>query len=298
MNKIILGAAAMAAIAMASCSDNKAADAATDTYKVAAATCDTLNTTFGAYVGGSMLGEYTRLDSAMQAEQPKADILKGIQYAFGAPEQKGVVIGMQIGMQMLGNLQRMEEMGVTVDRSAVLAAFKKAFLADTIDVEASRNAQMEYQMLMGRIQQENKEFEDAKKAQAPEALENVAAGEKFVAAAKAEDPSIKTSETGLSYKIENAGDTTAIIKRNDVARIKYTGRLVDGTVFDSNDDARMSPAGVVAGFGEGLMMLGKGGKATLYIPGNLAYGVDGAPRAGIGPNAMLIFDVEVLDVNN
>lgn len=44
-------------------------------------------------------------------------------------------------------------------------------------------------------------------------------------------------------------------------------------------------------------MLGKGGKATLYIPGKLAYGVDGAPRAGIGPNAMLIFDIEVLDVN-
>ncbi|MBP3638966.1 MAG: FKBP-type peptidyl-prolyl cis-trans isomerase, partial [Muribaculaceae bacterium] len=90
---------------------------------------------------------------------------------------------------------------------------------------------------------------------------------------------------------------TAKITRRDVAQIKYTGRLVDGTVFDSSDDARLSPAGVVPGFAEGLQMLGKGGKATFYIPGDLAYGVDGAPRAGIGPNAMLIFDVEVLDVN-
>ena len=72
---------------------------------------------------------------------------------------------------------------------------------------------------------------------------------------------------------------------------------MDGTVFDSSEDARLSPAGVVPGFGEGLEMLGKGGKATLYIPGKLAYGVDGAPRAGIGPNAMLIFDIEGLDVN-
>lgn len=104
------------------------------------------------------------------------------------------------------------------------------------------------------------------------------------------------SESGLAYKIENAGDTAKITRR-DIAQIKYTGRLVDGTVFDSSEDARLSPAGVVPGFGEGLEMLGKGGKATLYIPGKLAYGVDGAPRAGIGPNAMLIFDIEVLDVN-
>ena len=148
----------------------------------------------------------------------------------------------------------------------------------------------------GRIQKENKDFEDAKKANAPEALENVAAGEKYLTEAKAADPEIKTTESGLSYKIENAGDDTKITRR-DVAQIKYTGRLVDGTVFDSSDDARLSPAGVVPGFGEGLQMLGKGGKATLYIPGKLAYGVEGAPRAGIGPNAMLIFDIEVLDVN-
>ena len=150
--------------------------------------------------------------------------------------------------------------------------------------------------LMSRIQQESKAFEDAKKANSPEALANVAEAEKYLKEAKAADPAIQTSESGLSYKIENAGDTAKITRR-DVAQIKYTGRLVDGTVFDSSDDARLSPAGVVPGFGEGLQMLGKGGKATLYIPGNLAYGVDGAPRAGIGPNAMLIFDIEVLDVN-
>ena len=297
MKKILIGAAVLAAITAASCSHKEAATAGdADTFAVSAATSDSVNTLFGTNFGSSLLAQYAGLDSAMKAEQPKADIIKGIQYALGAPEEKGVAVGMQIGLQILGNIQRMEEMGVKADRSAVLAAFKKAFLADSIDGATTGAAQMEYQALMSRIQQESKAFEDAKKANSPEALANVAEAEKYLKEAKAADPAIQTSESGLSYKIENAGDTAKITRR-DVAQIKYTGRLVDGTVFDSSDDARLSPAGVVPGFGEGLQQLGKGGKATLYIPGNLAYGVDGAPRAGIGPNAMLIFDIEVLDVN-
>lgn len=297
MKKLMFGAAVLAAVAAVSCSQNKGADAAAEeTFHVSAATSDSVNAAFGNFVGSSILGEYERLDSAMRAKQPKADIIKGIQYALGAPDQEGVAIGMQIGMQMLGNFNRMKEIGIEPDRTAVMNAFKKAFLADSTDIESFREAQSAYQMLMGRIQEQSKKFEDEKKANAPEALANKAAGEKALAAAKAGDPAVKVSESGLGYKIENPGDTAKITRR-DVAQIKYTGRLVDGTVFDSNDDARLSPAGVVPGFAEGLQMLGKGGKATFYIPGDLAYGVDGAPRAGIGPNAMLIFDVEVLDVN-
>ena len=267
MKKILIGAAVLAAITAASCSHKEAATAGdADTFAVSAATSDSVNTLFGTNFGSSLLAQYAGLDSAMKAEQPKADIIKGIQYALGAPEEKGVAVGMQIGLQILGNIQRMEEMGVKADRSAVLAAFKKAFLADSIDGATTGAAQMEYQALMSRIQQESKAFEDAKKANSPEALANVAEAEKYLKEAKAADPAIQTSESGLSYKIENAGDTAKITRR-DVAQIKYTGRLVDGTVFDSSDDARLSPAGVVPGFGEGLQMLGKGGKATLYIPG-------------------------------
>lgn len=296
MKKLIFGAAVLAAVAAVSCSQNKAADAAGDTFKVSAATSDSVNTAFGSYVGSSILGEYARLDSAMKVKQPKEDILKGVQYALGSPDKEGVTIGMQIGLQMMNNLSHMKELGVEVDRADVLAAFKKAFLNDTVNVEAFQSAQSTYQTLMGKIQDQSKAFEDNKKANSPEALANKAEGEKVLASAQADDPEVKVSESGLGYKIENAGDEAKITRR-DVAVLKYTGRLADGTVFDSSDNARLSPAGVVPGFGEGMQMLGKGGKATFYIPGDLAYGVDGAPRAGIGPNAMLIFDVEVLDVN-
>ena len=225
MKKILIGAAVLAAITAASCSHKEAATAGdADTFAVSAATSDSVNTLFGTNFGSSLLAQYAGLDSAMKAEQPKADIIKGIQYALGAPEEKGVAVGMQIGLQILGNIQRMEEMGVKADRSAVLAAFKKAFLADSIDGATTGAAQMEYQALMSRIQQESKAFEDAKKANSPEALANVAEAEKYLKEAKAADPAIQTSESGLSYKIENAGDTAKITRR-DVAQIRNPAPL-------------------------------------------------------------------------
>ncbi len=79
--------------------------------------------------------------------------------------------------------------------------------------------------------------------------------------------------------------------------MKYKGQLIDGTVFDSNDEgATLSPRGTVPGFAEGLAMMKKGAKYVLYIPGELAYGVDGQPQAGIGPNATLVFEVEAVEV--
>ena len=84
-----------------------------------------------------------------------------------------------------------------------------------------------------------------------------------------------------------------------MVQVNYIGRLTDGTVFDQSPDgqpATFSPAGVIPGFSEGLKMLGVGGKAILYIPGNLAYGSQGVPQAGIGPDQMLVFEIEVAGV--
>jgi len=79
----------------------------------------------------------------------------------------------------------------------------------------------------------------------------------------------------------------------------YKGELTDGTVFDdSKGEARtFSPRSVVPGFGEGLKLMKKGAKYILYIPGDLAYCVEGQPYAKIGPNQTLVFTVEVAGVN-
>ncbi|MDE5918335.1 MAG: FKBP-type peptidyl-prolyl cis-trans isomerase, partial [Duncaniella sp.] len=103
--------------------------------------------------------------------------------------------------------------------------------------------------------------------------------------------------SGLAYKVVKEGEGKTVGKSGS-ANVKYSGKLIDGTVFDSNDEGvELSPRTTVPGFGEGLAMMNKGAKYVFYIPGNLAYGVDGAPQAGIGPNATLVFEVEAVDVN-
>ena len=109
----------------------------------------------------------------------------------------------------------------------------------------------------------------------------------------------KITSTGLGIVIENEGDNTRATKTTPM-KIHYQGKLTNGKVFDSSyargEPAVFMPAQVVPGFGEGIMMLGRGGKATLYIPSNLGYGPTGTPGGPIGPNENLIFDIEVVDI--
>ena len=105
---------------------------------------------------------------------------------------------------------------------------------------------------------------------------------------------VDSTATGLQYTIECPGAEEKITKQ-DTVWVNYKGTLIDGEVFDQNDSVQFNLNRVVPGFAEGLCLLGEGGKATLYIPSNLAYGENG--NRNIEPNSTLIFDVEVLTVN-
>ena len=76
--------------------------------------------------------------------------------------------------------------------------------------------------------------------------------------------------------------------------MNYVGTLIDGTEFDSGEDVTFPLNRVISGWGEGLQLVGKGGKIELVIPGELAYGERGS--RGIEPNATLKFVVDLLDV--
>ena len=78
--------------------------------------------------------------------------------------------------------------------------------------------------------------------------------------------------------------------------VNYKGQLLDGTVFDENEDIMFVANQVIRGWTEGLGLLGEDGKATLYIPSDLAYGERG--NRSIAPNSTLIFDVEILKVGH
>ncbi len=109
---------------------------------------------------------------------------------------------------------------------------------------------------------------------------------------------INKTQTGLAYEIIKKGSGPTPKEDSDVT-IKYTGKLIDGTVFDSTDKtgqpATFNLSKVIPGFREGLQKVAKGGKARLYIPAKLGYGKQPVP--GIPVNSTLIFDVEVLDVD-
>ena len=121
---------------------------------------------------------------------------------------------------------------------------------------------------------------------------NAAEGKAFLAK-NALKANVDTTASGLQYTIIAAGDDYKV-QPQDTVWVNYKGTLLDGTVFDENDSTQFVANRVIKGWTEGLGLLGEGGKATLYIPANLAYGERG--NRNIEPNSVLIFDVEVLRV--
>ncbi len=119
-------------------------------------------------------------------------------------------------------------------------------------------------------------------------------GENFLAA-NAKNKKVKTTDSGLQYIIHKEGEGEKV-ERGEQVVVKYTGYLLDGTEFDSNDNIEFNSDRVIEGWSEGLCLLAKGGQATLFIPAELAYGKN-APRGSmIEPNSVLIFEIEVLDI--
>jgi FKBP-type peptidyl-prolyl cis-trans isomerase FklB len=109
---------------------------------------------------------------------------------------------------------------------------------------------------------------------------------------------IKALPSGLQYKVVKAG-TGKKPKSTDTVTTHYRGTLIDGTEFDSSyrrgQPASFPVSGVIAGWTEALQLMEEGAKWQLFIPPNLAYGERGA-GSQIGPNATLIFEIELISI--
>lgn len=131
---------------------------------------------------------------------------------------------------------------------------------------------------------------------AAEAEAAKAKGVEFLAANK-DKPGVVTTESGLQYIIVEEGKG-AVPADDKSVEVNYKGSLIDGTVFDSSYDRGQSATfplnGVIPGFTEGLKLMKEGGKIKLFIPSDLAYGVQAPPA--IGPNQALIFEVELIAI--
>lgn len=126
---------------------------------------------------------------------------------------------------------------------------------------------------------------------------NKAAGDAFLTE-NGKRVEVKTLPSGLQYEVLTEGDG-ATPTAQDQVEVHYTGKLIDGTVFDSSVDrgqpATFGVTQVIPGWVEALQLMKAGSKWRLYIPSQLAYGPQGAGNI-IGPNQTLIFDVELLKV--
>lgn len=267
---------------------------------------DSLSQSIGTFSGSQLASQYNALDSAQRVKFDKKQMLAGIKEMIMADSTKqSYVTGLNIGLQLWGQINGMEQSGIKINRQALYAAYEKAFMSDSVAdmnelyLNNQKLMSQAQQIMAAEMEKKEKAAEEAKAAE-PANKKTIEDGKAYVAKEKAADPAIKTTESGLSYKVISEGEGQPITDK-DLVQVKYTGRHINGEVFDSSDKhdgpAVFSPRGVVPGFGEALKMMKKGAHYVIYIPGDLAYGANGTPDGSIKPFETLVFDIEVEDVN-
>lgn len=215
------------------------------------------------------------------AEEPKPPETKP---PAQSKERDSLAVGLYIG----GNLK---ETADDVDLESVIKGLREAFS----DKQSMTPA--EVQSTVQNFQQAMNERQMAKMKKKGEEAKK--AGEDFLAENKKKD-GIQTTASGLQYKVitEGKGDKP---KATDTAVVQYKGTLTDGTEFDSSYRHGGKPVSfpinrVIPGWTEGLQLMTPGAKYQFFIPPNLAYGENPPPGSQIPPNSVLIFEVELVNV--
>jgi FKBP-type peptidyl-prolyl cis-trans isomerase FklB len=226
-----------------------------------------------------------RLAMAMCA----AVALSGTAFAADAPElaTDKEKLSYGIGMDIGGNLKRQS---VEVDPDLLAKGFKDSYGGGKtiLTEDQARQAIADFQKTLMAKQAETMQKLSEK---------NKADGEKFLAE-NGKKEGVKTLPSGLQYKEITPGKGNSP-KTTDTVTTHYKGTLIDGTEFDSShkrgEPATFPVSGVIPGWTEALQLMKEGAKWQLFVPSGLAYGERGAGRE-IGPNATLIFEVELISV--
>ena len=215
----------------------------------------------------------------------------GLLLSFCTPEKKielkddKAKESYSVGYQFGQNLKKME---TDLDANVLSAAIR-----DALSGKESRLSDEEMRAALTNLRE--KTVASMQASAKEQAQKNLAEGQKFLAENKTKD-GVKTTDSGLQYKVLQAGEGPSP-KAGDTVTVHYRGTLVDGTEFD-NSYQRGEPAtfpltGVIPGWTEALQLMNKGSKWMVYIPPDLAYGERGAGNR-IPPNSTLIFEVELI----
>lgn len=239
-------------------------------------------------------GVSARAQQRMGQAQGGADTTPQARAAAGSGAQ-GLTTDKQkasygIGLSIGGNMRNTQLTADDIDLQALGRGLSDALSSakPALSEQELKQVMMDFhQQLTSRLQDKAKVMADKNKKE----------GEAFLALNKTKE-GVKTLPSGLQYKVIKSGNGPTP-GPNDTVKAHYKGTLLDGTVFDSSYD-RGHPetfpvSGVIKGWTEALQLMKVGDKWQLFVPANLAYGEHGA-GSDIGPNAVLVFDVELLDV--
>jgi FKBP-type peptidyl-prolyl cis-trans isomerase FklB len=198
-------------------------------------------------------------------------------------DKASYIIGYNLGRQLKSN-------DIKANTDLILKG-----LQDGTSGATAMMSEEEMQTTMQTLQQQIQSQQEAKQKALGE--KNKTEGEAFLAKNKARE-GVKTTASGLQYEVLKEG-TGPAPKATDTVTVNYKGTLMDGSTFDSSYD-RGEPATfvlnqVIPGWTEGVQLMKVGSKYKFYIPAALGYGERGAGNV-IGPNAPLIFEVELLSI--
>lgn len=186
--------------------------------------------------------------------------------------------------------KQMQSSGLPLDANAFVAGFR--------DVLEGREARMSEEEINAELQAFQQKMVAEKQAEMEKvATENDAKGKAYLDKNKSREGVVVT-DSGLQYEVVEAGDG-AKPTAEDTVVVHYSGKLIDGTEFDSSyqrgEPVQFGVGQVIPGWTEALQLMPVGSKWKLTIPAELAYGAAGA-GGRIPPNATLLFDVELIDI--
>ena len=221
--------------------------------------------------------------TAVSAQEKPAAKKPGTPALKTTIEQASYAIGVDIGKNLKGA-------GVEVNANLVAKGIMDALAGGKLLLSDA-----EMRTAITALQREMTTQREAKQAIAAE--KNATEGKVFLAANK-KKAGVKTTKSGLQYRVIKAGKG-ASPKATDQVKTHYEGRLINGKVFDSSykrgEPATFPVNGVIKGWTEALQLMKVGSQWELYVPSELGYGPRGT-GADIGPNSTLIFKVELLEV--